>query len=189
VLAPAGGRATTRHRSPRTETSARFCPSQRSMMAEQPAILLATFVAVAGWAQFAGGPAGGHCAGYTGTPPPPLGPPGPWRPYFQHFSAGMGGGGAGFGSQVGHGGDGSIGAALTGAVPPVIAAIPTPIAIRAAAAKRLTSICCPPSYSPRGLSDNWAATATVSPSRNVEHFYSIHSEHVAPWTEVQPLAR
>ena len=39
--------------------------------------------------QLGGGAAGWHCGGYTGTPPPPLGPPGPWRPPSQHFLAGM----------------------------------------------------------------------------------------------------
>lgn len=92
--------------------------------------------------QLGGGAAGGHCAGYTGTPPPPLGPPGPWRPPVQHFLAGMpcGGLGFGFGWQVGQGGGGSDGAALTCAVPPASVAMPTPTAIRAAAAKRLASI-------------------------------------------------
>src|SRR5260370_4111152 len=48
--------------------------------------------------------------------------------------------GLGSGWLVGDGGGGSNGAALTCAVPPASVAIPTPTAIRAAAAKRLASI-------------------------------------------------
>jgi hypothetical protein len=82
---------------------------------------------------------------YEGCPPPPLGPPGPTRMTggcgLNGWSGtGAGGGPPGSAAQSGHGGGGSNGAALTCPVPPVSAAMPTPTAIRAAAARRLTSI-------------------------------------------------
>jgi hypothetical protein len=86
---------------------------------------------------------------YDGCPPPPLGFPGPTRGGSGSGLQGGAGGGLpcdpfpgppGPGWQSGHGGGGSEGTALTS--PHVSADVPTPIAIAAAPARRLTYIFC-----------------------------------------------
>ena len=74
--------------------------------------------------------------GYAGIPPPPRGLPPPTRPYFQHFSAGMPGGGPpGSRSKAGADGGGFNTVAWTSPNPLVTVDRTTPAATTAAAVK------------------------------------------------------